>query len=56
MLSVCPWSVGTFWHAHSSVVSPQIDTRLAQYEAPVLGEHAAQTHVQLIIYILHFLQ
>ena len=36
MLSVCPHF---FRHARSSVVSLRIDTRLAQYEAPVLGEH-----------------
>ena len=32
-------SVGTFWHARSSAVSPRIDIRFAQNEAPVLGEH-----------------
>ena len=37
--SVC-LSVGTFWHARSSAVSPRIYARFARNEAPVLGEHA----------------
>ena len=38
-LSVC-LSVGTFWHARSSAVSPRTYARFARNEAPVLGEYA----------------
>ena len=51
-LSVC-LSVGTFWHARSSAVSPRNDVRLARNEAPVLGEQAVQFKMVLIHVVRH---
>ena len=47
MLSVC-LSVSSLWHACSSAVSPRIDIKLAQNEAPVLGEQAVLFKMVLI--------
>ena len=44
----CCLSVGTFWHAQSSTVSPHIDTKLARNEAPILREKAVHFKMVLI--------
>ena len=51
-LSVC-LSVGTFWHARSSAVSPRNDVRLARNEAPVLEEQAVHFKMVLIHVVRH---
>ena len=45
-------SVGTFWDARSSTVSPRIDASFARNGAPVLGEHA----VHFKMFLIHVLR
>ena len=40
-------SVGTFWYARSYAVSPHIDARFVQNEAPVCGEHIV--HFKMVL-------
>ena len=54
MLSVC-LCIGTFWHARSSAVSPRIDARLSQNEAPFLGEQAVHFKM-VLIHVVHCLR